>query len=206
MYRVYLRHIYSTDEKEFLPIKDTGLEYSISKEINGNFTMRFSRYSNTTNEEDMRSLIIRPKGKISPVYSFIGDFVNKTIAITYNASNPDNISEAYIIDDSYVNNVNKVELAMLRLGYPSFTRIDDPNMSQIKLELTGRDALKIKDIIIPDKEGNIVISCKYGRSWFYNYKNELPWYCDFSKATLEDALSVAANVGKLKMFQPDPEE
>ena len=206
MYRVYLRHIYSTDEKEFLPIKDTGLEYSISKEINGNYTMRFSRYSNTTNEEDMRSLIIRPKGKISPVYSFIGDFVNKTIAITYNASNPDNISEAYIIDDSYVNNVNKVELAMLRLGYPSFTRIDDPNMSQIKLDLTGRDALKIKDIIIPDKEGNIVISCKYGRSWFYNYKNELPWYCDFSKATLEDALSVAANVGKLKMFQPDPEE
>ena len=206
MYRVYLRHIYSTDEKEFLPIKDTGLEYSISKEINGNFTMRFSRYSNTTNKEDMRSLIIRPKGKISPVYSFIGDFVNKSIAITYNASNPDNISEAYIIDDSYVNNANKVELAMLRLGYPSFTRIDDPNMSQIKLELTGRDALKIKDIIIPDKEGNIIISCKYGRSWFYNYKNELPWYCDFSKATLEDALSVAANVGKLKMFQPDPEE
>jgi hypothetical protein len=206
MYRVYLRHIYSTDEKEFLPIEDTGLEYSISKEINGNFTMRFSRYSNTTNKEDMRALIIRPKGKISPVYSFIGDFVNKNIAITYNASNPDNISEAYIIDDSYVNNANKVELAMLRLGYPSFTRIDNPNMSQIKLELTGRDALKIKDIIITDKEGNIVISCKYGRSWFYNYKNELPWYCDFSKATLEDVLSVAANVNKLKMFQPDLEE
>jgi hypothetical protein len=111
-----------------------------------------------------------------------------------------------MIDDSYINNTDNVALAMLRLGYPSFTRIDNPNMSQIKLELTGRDALKIKDIIIPDNEGNIVISCKYGRSWFYNYKNELPWYCDFSKAKLEDALSVAANVGKLKMFQPNPEE
>jgi hypothetical protein len=206
MYKVYLRSIQATEEKEFTPIKDTGLEYTIAKEKNINFTVRFSRYSRTTNLDDMKSLVIKPRGKISPIYSFIGDFVNKNVAITYNADNPDNISEVYMIDDSYINRADNVALAMLRLGYPSFTRIDNPNMSQIKLELTGRDALKIKDIIIPDKEGDIVISCKYGRSWFYNYKHELPWYCDFSKATLEDVLSVAANANKLKMFQPDLEE
>lgn len=204
MLNVYLCRISATQQNEYLPIPDTDLEYTISNETNFYLIRDFSRYKKDIEEgKEIKSLKIRPKGKISPEYSFVGDFAGNTVAITYNKEIPNNISEVYAIDKCYIDNANPVSLAMLKLGYPEFSRIEDPNISQIKLELTGRDALKIKDIIIPDSEGNIVIACKYGRSWFYNYKNELPWYCNFDKAKLEDALSVAANVNKLKLFTPE---
>lgn len=205
MLKIILSHISATRENEWLSLGDSDLEYTIeSVESNSFYRIRdLALYArNIQRGENVINLTIRPKGKISPLYGFVGAYVGTTAAVAVNADIPTNVQTATIVDKTYIDNPNPVALAMLKMGYPEFSRIEDPNISQIKLELTGRDALKIKDIIIPDKEGNVVIACKYGRSWFYNYKNELPWYCDFDKATLADALSVAANVNKLNIFQP----
>lgn len=206
MLKVYLCRITDTKENEYLPLPNTDLEYTIIEGDKTSFyyIRDFGEYrADREHNKDLKGLKIKPKGKNSPEYTFIGCYVGQYVAITHNAEIPNNLTHATIIDKSYIDNANPVSLAMLKLGYPEFTRIDNPNMSQIKLELTGRDALKIKDVIIPDDDGNVVISCKYGRSWFYNYKNELPWYCDFDKAKLEDALAVAANVNKIELFKPE---